>query len=90
MTSVKRLALTIAAMNALAPDYERLSDDDIKAKAEQFKAEVKERLGDADPAEPDYKQRVAEAPRTGARSGVRLWCGKRAYAPWARVTSTCS
>ena len=58
---IKRLAPTVAAMNTLAADYERLTDSEIKAKAEQFKAEVKERLGDADPAEPDYKQRVAEA-----------------------------
>src|SRR5271165_1849751 len=58
---VKRLAPTLAAMNALAADYERLADSEIMAKAEQFKSEVKERLGDADPAEPDYKQRVSEA-----------------------------
>jgi preprotein translocase subunit SecA len=58
---VKRLAPKIAAINELAADYERLSDADIAAKAQQFKLEVKERLGDADPAEPDYKQRVADA-----------------------------
>ena len=58
---VKRLAPTVAAINALAPDYERLTDSEIKAKSEQLKAEVKERLGDADPSEDDYKQRLADA-----------------------------
>src|SRR5579862_1647975 len=58
---IKRLAPTIAAMNELAPEYERLTDAEIKTKSEQLKAEVKERLGDANPAEDDYKQRVAEA-----------------------------
>jgi len=58
---IKRLAPTIVAMNALAPDCERLTDSDIKVKSEQLKAEVKERLGDADPAEDDYKQRLVEA-----------------------------
>jgi preprotein translocase subunit SecA len=58
---IKRLAPKIVAINELSADYERLSDADIAAKAQQFKLEVKERLGDADPAELDYKQRVADA-----------------------------
>ena len=58
---IKRLAPKIAAINELSAEYERLSDADITAKGEQLKLEVKERLGDADPAEPDYKQRLADA-----------------------------
>ncbi len=58
---IKRLAPKIAAINELSADYERLSDADLAAKAQQFKLEVKERIGDADPAELDYKQRVADA-----------------------------
>ena len=58
---IKRLAPKIAAINELSADYERLSDADLAAKAQQFKLEVKERIGDADPAEPDYKQRIADA-----------------------------
>src|ERR1041384_523992 len=58
---IKRLTPKVAAINQLASEYERLSDSDILAKTAQLKLEVTERLGDADPAEPDYKQRVADA-----------------------------
>jgi preprotein translocase subunit SecA len=58
---IKRLAPKVAGINQLAAEYERLSDSDILAKTAQLKLEVTERLGDADPAEPDYKQRVADA-----------------------------
>ena len=58
---IKRLAPKIVAINELSADYERLSDADLAAKAQQFKLEVKDRIGDADPAEPDYKQRIADA-----------------------------
>ena len=58
---IKRLSPTIAAINALAPEYEALSDDDIKVKSAQLKAEVQGRLGDADPAEDDFKDRLKEA-----------------------------
>jgi preprotein translocase subunit SecA len=58
---IKRLGPTIAAINALAPQYETLTDDDIKTKSEQLKAEVRERLGAADPSEDDYKDRLKEA-----------------------------
>src|ERR1700726_3690004 len=58
---IKRLAPKIAAINELSSDYERLSEAEIAAKGQQLRLEVKERLGDADPAEPDYKQRLADA-----------------------------
>ena len=59
---VKRLVPLVAAVNELSgTEYEQLTDFDIQAKAAQFKAEVKERLGDAEPSDPEYKQRVADA-----------------------------
>ena len=58
---IKRLGPTIAAMNALATEYQTLSDEDIKSKSAQLKAEVQGRLGDADPAEDDFKDRMREA-----------------------------
>ena len=58
---IKRMGPTIAAMNALAPEFQALSDDEIKAKSAQLKAEVQERLGDADPSEDDFKDRMKEA-----------------------------
>ncbi len=58
---IKRLAPKIAAINELAGECERLSDSEIREKSAQLKAQVTERLGNADPAEPDYKQRLADA-----------------------------
>ena len=58
---VKRLMPAVGAINALASECERLSDAEIKSRAQQLKAEVAERLKDADPAEPEYKQRLQEA-----------------------------
>ena len=58
---IKRLSPKVAAINQLASEYERLSDSDILGKTAQLKLEITERLKDADPAEPDYKQRVADA-----------------------------
>ncbi len=58
---IKRLAPKITAINELASDYERLTDSEIREKSAQLKAQVTERLGNADPAEPDYKQRLIDA-----------------------------
>ena len=58
---VKRLTPTVTAINALAPDYERLSDAELREKSLQLKAEVQKRLGNADPQADDYKQRLADA-----------------------------
>jgi preprotein translocase subunit SecA len=58
---IKKLAPKLAAINALAGDYERLTDSEITEKSAQLKTEVTGRLEGADPAEPDYKQRLADA-----------------------------
>jgi preprotein translocase subunit SecA len=58
---IKRLAPQVVAINQLAAEYERLTDSEIKEKARQFKAEVSQRLGAADPADPEFKSRVSEA-----------------------------
>ena len=58
---IKRLTPAVEAINALAGECERLSDAELKARAQQLRAEVQERLGQADPSEPDYKQRLADA-----------------------------
>src|SRR5438309_3187109 len=58
---IKRLAPKVAAINELAGEYEHLTDSDIREKSAQLKAQVSERLGNAHPDEPDYKQRLADA-----------------------------
>jgi len=58
---VKRLSPAVEAINALAAECERLSDAELKARAQQLREDVLKRLGDAEPSEPDYKQRLSEA-----------------------------
>ena len=58
---IKQLAPHVAAINDLESDYERLSDSEITEKSAQLKAQVSERLVGADPSEPEYKQRLADA-----------------------------
>jgi preprotein translocase subunit SecA len=58
---IKRLAPHIAAVNDLSSDYERLSDSEITERSAQLKTQVSERLVGAEPSEPDYKQRLADA-----------------------------
>jgi len=58
---IKRLTPKIAAVNELAGEYEKLTDSEIKEKSASLKFQVTERLANADPAEPDYKQRLADA-----------------------------
>jgi len=58
---VKRLSPAVGAINALAAECERLSDAELKARAQQLREDVLKRLGDAEPAEPDYKLRLSEA-----------------------------
>jgi preprotein translocase subunit SecA len=58
---IKRLAPNVVAINALAGEYERLTDAEITEKSAQLKAQVTERLANADPSASDYKQRLAEA-----------------------------
>ncbi len=58
---LKLLTPSVTAINQLAADYERLADDDFAAKTQQLKADVEKRLGGANPADTDYKQRLADA-----------------------------
>ena len=58
---IKRLTPKIAGINELASEYEKLTDSEIKERSASLKFQVTERLGNADPTEPDYKQRLADA-----------------------------
>ncbi|HEX3992308.1 MAG TPA: hypothetical protein VHX39_14145, partial [Acetobacteraceae bacterium] len=69
---VKRLTPTVSAINALAADYERLSDSEILEKSLQLRAEVQKRLGTADPQEDGYKQRLADALEPAVVPGFAL------------------
>ena len=58
---VKRMQPMVAAINALEPEMKRLSDDGLKQRFSELKSQVQERLKDADPAEPTYKDLLKEA-----------------------------
>jgi preprotein translocase subunit SecA len=51
----------VNAVNALGPEYERLSDADLLEKTKQLQTQVKERLGDVPLDDPEFKQRCKEA-----------------------------
>ena len=51
----------LSAINALAPSYEQLTDEQLKAKTPELRAKVQERLGDLPLDDPDYKARAKEA-----------------------------
>ena len=68
---VKRLQPRVAAINALEPEMQKLSDDELRAKTAEFRARIQERLSsiadepDADPDAPDVdRQKEIEAERS--------------------------
>jgi len=58
---IKKLQPTVAAINALEDEIKRLTDDELKTRFASLKAEVTERLKDADPAESSYKDALRAA-----------------------------
>ena len=58
---IKRIMPLVAEISALAPEYERLSDEELAAKTPELKAIVAESLKDADPAAPDYRETLQAA-----------------------------
>ncbi len=59
---VKRLQPRVAAINALEPEMQKLSDDQLRAKTEEFRARIQERLGSIADA-PDAGTAGADADR---------------------------
>jgi len=58
---VKRIQPTVATINALEPEMQKLSDSDFPARTATLKAEVQERLKDLERDDPDYKKKLQEA-----------------------------
>ena len=58
---VKRLQPIVAAINAQEAETQAMSDDALKAQFLKLRDEVQERLKDADPAEPTYRERMQAA-----------------------------
>ena len=58
---VKKLQPLIASINALEPEVKALSDEDLKLRFAELKGQVQERLKDADPAEPTFRELMQQA-----------------------------
>jgi preprotein translocase subunit SecA len=58
---VKKLQPLIASINAREAEMKALSDEDLKLRFAELKAQVQERLKDADPAEPTFRELMQQA-----------------------------
>jgi preprotein translocase subunit SecA len=58
---VKKLQPLIASINACEAEMKALSDEDLKLRFAELKAQVHERLKDADPAEPTFRELMQQA-----------------------------
>ncbi|HTC66908.1 MAG TPA: preprotein translocase subunit SecA [Candidatus Acidoferrum sp.] len=58
---VKKLQPLIASINAREAEMKALSDEDLKLRFAELKAQVQERLKDADPAEPTFRDLMQQA-----------------------------
>jgi preprotein translocase subunit SecA len=57
---IKKLMPVIADINAREAEVQALSDEALKTRFAELRAQVQERLKDADPAEPAYKQQLQQ------------------------------
>jgi preprotein translocase subunit SecA len=58
---IKKLMPVIAAINEREAEVQALSDEGLKTRFAELRAQVHEQLKDADPAEPAYKQQLQQA-----------------------------
>src|SRR5260370_40485891 len=58
---IKKLMPVIAAINAREADVKTLSDEELKTRFAELRAQVQEQLKDADPAETAYKEQLQKA-----------------------------
>src|SRR6202165_2624485 len=58
---IKKWQPVIAAINARETEVQALSDEDLKTRFAELRAQVQEQLKDADPAEPAYKEQLQKA-----------------------------
>jgi preprotein translocase subunit SecA len=58
---VKKLQPLVASINAREAEMKALSDEDLKLRFAELKAQVQERLKDADPAEPTFRELMQQA-----------------------------
>jgi preprotein translocase subunit SecA len=58
---IKKLQPAVAAINAMEPEVQALSDEQLKERFAALKTQAQERIKDADPAETTYKEELQKA-----------------------------
>ena len=58
---IKKLQPTVAAINALEPEVQRLSDEELKSRFQALKPRVQDPLKDADSADPGFRELMQKA-----------------------------
>src|ERR1700733_10988828 len=58
---IKKISPVVVQINALEPEMKALSEAEMRARSTQLRAEELKRLGDANPADTDYKEKLQEA-----------------------------
>jgi preprotein translocase subunit SecA len=58
---IKKISPVVVQINALEPEMKALSDAEMRARTTELRAEVLKRVGDASPADTDYKEKLQEA-----------------------------
>lgn len=58
---IKRISPLMLQITALAPEYEKLTDEQLAAKTPELRAIVAKGLEGADPADPDYREKMQAA-----------------------------
>jgi preprotein translocase subunit SecA len=76
---IKKLQPVIAAINAREAEVRELSDEGLKTRFAELRAQVQEQLKDADPAEPASKSNCKRRWRRPSCRRLR-WCARRAAA----------
>src|SRR6202043_1570411 len=85
---LKLIQPRVNAINALALEYEQLSDAQLLVKTAQLRPQVKERLGNS--RSTIHSSRSVARRRLNRRWCRRLrWCAKKGAGSWACAISTC-
>ncbi len=58
---IRKLTPLVEAINALEPEIQRLSDAELRARTDAFRQQVQASLGDTEPDDPAYKEKLQQA-----------------------------
>ena len=87
--AIKRLLPVVDTINALEPQIQKLSDEELRAKTAEFRARIAARLEGITDAE-DIKAAEREPRSTRFCPRPSRWSARPAGAPCRCATSTCS